>query len=294
MNQLSTQDRGAVIRALCEGNSIRSTCRMTGAAKDTVTRLLVATGRAASDYQDAVLRDLPCKRIQADEVWGFVYAKARNVEHAKKPVEGAGDVWTWTALCQDTKLVPSWLLGKRDAPWAAAFIDDLASRLANRVQLTTDGHRAYLEAVDYSFGENIDYAMLVKLYGQERPGEARYSPAKYTGCKKERIKGNPDMASVSTSHVERQNLTMRMGMRRLTRLTNGFSKKIENMDAALALHFMYRNFAAPHGALKGATPAQAAGVSRYRWTAEDIASLLDDPQYADALKVQMHRKASAS
>lgn len=293
MNRLSTRDRGAVIQALCEGNSIRSTCRMTGTAKDTVTRLLVALGRASADYQDAVLRDLPCKRLQCDEVWGFVYAKARNVERAKKPVPAAGDVWTWTAICQDTKLVPSWLVGKRDASYAAAFIDDLASRLAGRVQLTTDGHQVYLAAVDMSFGETVDYAMLVKLYGQERPGEARYSPAKYTGCKKERIKGDPDMRAVSTSIVERQNLTARMSVRRLTRLTNAFSKKIENMEAAIALHYMHYNFARIHGSL-GTTPAVAAGVSRYRWSADEIAGLLDDPQYADALKVQMHRKTAAS
>ncbi len=292
MNRLSTQDRGAVIQALCEGNSIRSTCRMTGTAKDTVTRLLVATGRAAADYQDAVLRDLPCRTLQADEIWGFVAAKERTVASAKRPMpEGAGDAWTWVALCRDTKLVPSWLVGKRTQSDAAVFMSDLAERMANRVQITTDGFAVYLDAVPWAFKRNVDFAQLVKVYGSaEKEDQRRYSPAVCLGSKRNIITGDPNRREISTSHVERQNLTMRMGMRRLTRLTNAFSKKLANLDAAVALHFMYRNFAAPHGSLRGSTPAQAAGVSRYRWTADDIAGLLDDPQYADALKVQMRPK----
>jgi len=289
MNRLSTRDRGQIVQALCEGSSIRSTCRMTGAAKDTVTRLLVALGHASADYQDAVLRDLPCRTLQADEIWGFVLAKDRTVANAKRPMPvGAGDAWTWVAIDRDSKIVPSWLVGKRTPEDAAVFMTDLASRMAGRVQITTDGLAMYLDAVPWGFGREVDFAQLVKVYGSpSKEEQRRYSPASCLGTKRNVVMGDPDPAQISTSHVERQNLTMRMGMRRFTRLTNAFSKKFTNHEAAVALHFLHYNFARPHGSLRGATPAQAAGVSRYKWSAEEIAGLLDDPQYADALKVQM-------
>ncbi len=286
MNRLSTEDRARIIQALTEGNSLRSTSRLTGTALNTVTRVLVAAGHAAADYQDVVMRDLPCKRLQLDEIWAFVYAKAKNVKHAKSAPPQAGDVWTWTAICQDTKLIPAWWVGARELPDAVAFTDDLAGRLANRVQVTTDGLRAYVTAVPSAFDGQVDYSQLVKVYGPP-PGEQnerRYSPAICLGTKATTISGSPDLASASTSHAERSNLTMRMGMRRFTRLTNAFSKKLANHEASVALHFLHYNFARPHSTLKGATPAQVAGVSRYRWSYEDMAALLNDPQYADVFK----------
>jgi len=226
--------------------------------------------------QDAVLRDLPCKRIQADEIWTFVYSKQRNIPKRLTGASGIGDAWTWTAICQDTKLVPTWLVGLRDKRHAALFIDDLAERIPRRIELVTDGLPAYLEAVDMAFGELVDYAQLVKQYGsdQERGPENRYSPYKVTGVERRRVKGQPDLERITTSNVERANLTMRMSMRRFTRLTNGFSKKFENLEAAVALHFMHYNFARPHGSLGGRTPAMAAGISRYRWSIDEIVELL--------------------
>ncbi len=283
------------MQALVEGNSIRSTCRITGAAKDTVTRLLVALGRASADYQDAVLRDLPCTRVEADELWAFVGAKERNVPLGQRGQRGRGDVWTWVATCRDTKLVPAWLVGKHDEADAHTFMADLASRMAGRIQLTTDGHTLYIDAVGAAFNGQVDYAQLVKTYTAPTvEGQRRYSPARYLSCKRIPITGAPIESAVSTSHVERQNLTVRMSMRRFTRLTNGYSKKLGNLDAAVALHYMHFNFARPHSSLHGQTPAQAAGASKYRWSAEEIAGLLDDPQYADALKVQMRPKKSAA
>lgn len=268
---------------------------MTGAALNTVTRLLVAAGRASADYQDAVLRDLLCKRLQLDEIWAFCYAKARNVKHANKAPPEAGDVWTWTAICRDTKLVPSWLVGSRELDDAMAFAEDLGSRMAGRVQVTTDGLRAYLEAVPFGFKGKVDFSQLVKVYGPPKgeENERRYSPPICLGARATAIHGDPDMASASTSHVERQNLNMRMSIRRFTRLTNAFSKKLANHEASVALHFMHYNFVRVHGSI-GTTPAVAAGVSRYRWTCEDIAALLHDPQYADAFSVQMPVKSAAS
>ncbi len=286
MNRLSTEQRTAVVRCLVEGNSIRATVRLTGAAKNTVTKLLVDLGAACSEYQDRVLRDLPCRRIQADEIWSFCNAKARNVPEAHRGEFGWGDVWTWTAIDADTKLVPSWLVGGRSGADAIALMDDLRGRLANRVQLTTDGHHPYLEAVEGAFGGNIDYAMLVKLYGTDPEADTRYSPAKCLGVKVEEIAGNPDPAHISTSYVERQNLTMRMGMRRFTRLTNAFSRKVENLAAAVSLHFMYYNFARPHKTLANPyprTPAMAAGVADHVWKIEQIVDLLDAPKRAAAL-----------
>lgn len=278
MNTLSLEEKSQIIRALVEGNSIRATCRMTGAAKGTVTRLLAAVGKACAKYQDKVFRNLPCKHIQCDEIWSFCYAKDKNVPEEHKGQFGYGDVWTWTAIDADTKLVPSWLVGLRDTPHAHKFMQDLKKRLANRVQLTTDGHKAYLWAVEDVFGSEVDYAILVKLYGQEVASEKRYSPAECIATDTQVMQGNPDKSKISTSYVERQNLTMRMNMRRFTRLTNAFSKKIENLECAVALHFMYYNFCRAHKTLNpkralGKTPAMAAGVTDRIWKIEDIVRL---------------------
>lgn len=288
MNRLSTSQRAAVVRCLVEGNSIRSTVRITGVAKNTITKLLIDLGEACSKHQDATLRNLPCKRLQLDEIWTFCHAKSKNLSPEKEGVFGFGDVWTWTAIDAETKLVPSFLVGPHDGPAACRFVDDLAGRLAaGRVQVTTDGLKAYLQAVDDAFGSEVDYAMLIKLFGEGSNGdgasgpERRYSPGTVTGTRKDVIQGAPDLDHVSTSYVERQNLTMRMSMRRFTRLTNAFSKKVENLAAAVALHFMYYNFARPHQTLTKAaggyptSPAMAAGVTDRVWTVEDIAGLLD-------------------
>ncbi len=274
MNRLSTEQRTHIIAALVEDNSIRATCRMTGAAKNTVVKLLVDLGAVCSAYQDTAMRNLSCTRLQCDEVWSFCYAKEKNVPDEHQGEFGYGDVWTWTAIDAATKLVPTWHVGKRDTTAAVAFIDDLAGRLANRVQLTTDGHKPYLEAVEGAFGSEIDYAVLIKIYGPDPTAEKRYSPSVCTGADKIVVQGNPDPVHISTSYVERQNLTMRMSMRRFTRLTNGFSKKVENLAAAVSLHFMYYNFARVHKTL-GTTPAVAAGVADHVWSIREIAELLD-------------------
>jgi IS1 family transposase len=272
MNKLTIQQRTQILHLLCEGNSIRAVTRLTGASKNTVTKLLVDAGKACADYQDKALRNLTCKKLQVDEIWSFVYSKAKNVPEGK---EGqAGDVWTWTAIDADTKLIASWFVGGRDAQSAGMFMDDLASRLANRVQLTSDGHHSYLQAVENAFGAGIDYAMLVKAYGEVVEGQKRYSPADCVGIKKTKIIGNPDTCCVSTSFVERQNLTMRMNMRRFTRLTNAFSKKVENHCHAIALHFMYYNFVRIHQSLR-VSPAMAAGVANRLWEVQDIVKVLE-------------------
>lgn len=278
MNKLSTEKRSEIVRALVEGCSIRSIVRMTGASKNTITKLLVEIGKACSEYQDKALRSLPCKRLQLDEIWSFVYAKAKNVPAERKGEFGVGDVWTWTAIDADSKLVPSWFVGTRDGESATAFVNDLASRLADRVQITTDGHRAYLEAVEEAFGMNVDYAMLVKLYGSDGQNETRYSPATCIGCRSEAITGSPDPKHVSTSYAERANLTMRMSMRRFTRLTNGFSKKLENHVAALSLYFMFYNFGRIHQTLR-CTPAMKAGVTDHVWDIDEIVALLPELKY---------------
>lgn len=281
MNRLSLQRQGQVVKALCEGNSIRSTSRMTGTAINTVIKLLQDLGSACLDYQDSTMRNLPCKRIQCDEIWSFVYSKAKNVPDQYSGGFGYGNVWTWTALDADTKLIPCWRVGRRDGREAYYFMKDLASRLTNRVQLTTDGHKPYLEAVEGAFGSKIDYAMLIKLYGPtgpEREARRRYSPAECVGTDLRVVQGNPDKAHISTSYAERQNLTMRMSMRRFTRLTNAFSKKLENHMHAIALYFMHYNFVRPHKSLANPylrTPAMAAGVSDHIWTTEELLSLLD-------------------
>lgn len=277
MNKLSLERKAQVIKVLCEGNSIRSTARITGTAINTVVKLLREVGAACLEYQDKVMRDLPCKHIQCDEIWSFVYSKAKNVPEEHNGKFGYGDVWTWTAIDADTKLVPCWLVGLRDASYAYEFMSDLKSRLANRVQITTDGHKVYLWAIEDAFGADVDYAMLVKLYGQELESETKYSPAKCIAAEPHVIQGNPDPTKISTSFAERQNLTMRMSMRRFTRLTNGFSKKIENHVYALALYFMHYNFARPHKTLAypyPRTPAIAAGITDHIWTVEEIVQLI--------------------
>jgi IS1 family transposase len=252
---------------------------MTGAAKGTVLRLLQDVGKACIQYQDEHMRNLTCKKIQIDEIWCFIYSKDKNVPKEHKGEFGYGDVWTFIAIDADTKLIPSWLIGMRDAEFAYEFANDLKGRLANRVQLTTDGHKMYAEAVDQAFGSEIDYAIIVKLYGQEVEDDKRYSPAKCVSAEKHIVRGNPDASQVSTSYVERQNLTMRMTMRRFTRLTNAFSKKLEYLEYDVALHFMYYNFARPHKTLSNpyqTTPAMAAGISDHIWTIEEIVKLEND------------------
>jgi len=272
MNQLSKEKRVAVISALVEGNSIRATCRITGAAKGTVLRLLAEVGKACAEYQWKVLRNLTCRRIQCDEIWSFCYAKEKNVPVEKKGLFGFGDVYTWTAICAESKLILSWFVGRRDAISAHCFIKDVSTRLKNRVQLTTDGHKVYLEAAESAFGADVDYAMLVKIYGGADPeGAIRYSPAPYVGEIKTGIIGNPDPKHVSTSYVERQNLTMRI-MRRFTRLTNGFSKKVENLEYAVALHFMYYNFCRINQTHR-VTPAMEAGITDHVWDIGDVLNL---------------------
>ena len=284
MNRLTTEKRAQILRCLVEGNSIRGTVRMTGAAKNTITKLLVDIGQACAEYQDGALRDLPCETVQCDEIWAFCYSKQKNVPTEHAGSFGYGDVWTWTAIDADSKLVPSWLVGERTADDALVFMRDLQKRLANPVQLTTDGHGSYLKAVQTAFHEQwIDYGQLVKIYGSENSTapEKRYSPAECTGSRKEPLIGHPDPSKISTSYVERQNLTMRMGMRRFTRLTNAFSKKVENLAHAVSLHYMHYNFARPHKSLANPyprTPAMAAGVADHVWTMEEIAGLLDQPK----------------
>ncbi len=278
MNRLNASRRAQVVAALVEGNSIRATCRMVDVDKGTVLKLLVDLGTVCAEYQDQAIRGLTCKRIQCDEIWSFCYAKEKNVPADKKGTFGFGDVWTWMALCADCKLVPSWLVAKRDAGSAFHFINDLAGRLAHRVQLTTDGFRVYLEAVEGAFGSEIDYAMLVKMYGADPAADqTRYSPAKCIGAVQQRITGNPDPAHVSTSYVERANLTMRMSMRRFTRLTNAFSKKVGNQAAAVNLYAMHYNFGRIHQTLR-VTPAMEAGISDHVWSIDDIVALLDRPR----------------
>ena len=274
MNRLGSETRAQVIRCLVDGNSIRATVRITGVAKNTVTKLLVQAGAICSEYQDRELRDLSCRRIQCDEIWSFVGAKDKNVPEEKKGQFGIGSVWTWTAIDADTKLVPCWIVGPRDGGAATEFIQDLAGRLRHRVQLTTDGHKPYLDAVEDSFGSEIDHAMLIKMYGADGTEEKRYSPAQCIGTRTVAIMGDPDPRHISTSYIERANLTMRMSMRRFTRLTNGFSKKIENHMAALAVYFMYYNFVRIHQTLR-VTPAMAAGVTSKLWSVYDIVNLIE-------------------
>lgn len=284
MNRLSNTERAQIIRLLVEGNSIRSASRITGFAQNTIMKLLRDLGTACAEYQDRTLRNLPTVSVECDEVWSFCHAKERNVPDEKKGQFGYGDVWTWTAIDQDSRLLISWLVGTREVDDALAFALDLRSRLANRVQITTDGHLGYLSAIERAFGSDVDYAMLIKQYGKDTAeskevSQARkYSPNTVTSQEIRVVTGNPDPDRISTSYVERQNLNIRMGMRRFTRLTNAFSKKIENHTAAVTLQFMFHNFARPHRSLANPyarTPAMAAGVADHIWTCEEIAALLD-------------------
>ena len=274
MNKLPIEKRTQIINLLVEGNSLRSTSRISGCSINTVTKLLVDVGRACQKFHDDTVINVPSKKIQCDEIWSFVYAKQKNVP---EEMEGqAGDIWTWTAIDADSKLIVSWFVGNRDAESANVFMHDVADRLSNRVQLTTDGLKAYIEAVDSAFGAGIDFAQLVKIYGGSEGSatEKKYSPAECIGSKKVTIAGNPDKKDISTSHVERQNLTMRMHMRRFTRLTNGFSKKIENHCYAIALHFVYYNFAKVHKTLR-VTPAMESGLAKRPMEIEEIVKLAD-------------------
>ena len=274
MNRLDTARRTQVVKCLVEGMSIRSTVRMTGVAKNTVQKLLLELGAACTRYQDETMRNLKCERLQCDEIWSFVYAKEKNVTADIAERQVAGSVWTWTAIDADSKLIPCWLIGKRDAGCATEFMQDLAGRLSNRVQLTTDGLKVYMNAVIDAFAGDIDYAILHKVYGADRPDSARYSPAVCIGCERAPMIGNPDEKHVSTSYVERANLSMRMSMRRFTRLTNAFSKKIENHAAAIGLYFMWYNFGRIHQTLK-MTRAMKAGIAVKPWTVEEIIGLLE-------------------
>lgn len=275
MNKLDAKRRAQIVAALVEGASINSVCRMTGVSNNTVLKLLADLGKACAAYQDRTLRNLPCKRVQADEIWSFCYAKEKNLPDEMKGKFGFGDVWTWTAIDADSKLIISWLVGGRSVSYASKFMADVASRLTNRVQLTTDGHKAYLRAVEKAFGAEIDYAMLEKLYSASpSEGATRYSPANCCGTKTYQIQGNPDGEHISTSFAERQNLTMRMSMRRFTRLTNAFSKKVENHQHAVAMYMMFYNFCRIHKTLR-ITPAMSAGVSDHVWSLEEMVGLLN-------------------
>jgi IS1 family transposase len=273
MKQLSTAERARIVSALVEGNSIRAISRMTGFSRNTIDKLLTDLGRNASIFQDRAFRNLTCKRVQCDEIWSFVGAKEKNTTEETRAA-GWGDVWTWVAMDADTKLVPCWYVGTRDAGAAYHFIHDLADRLSHRVQLTTDGHKPYLAAVADAFGTDVDYAQLIKIYGEGPKTEARYSPAQCMGTRKAKVIGTPSADHVSTSFIERQNLTMRMSMRRFTRLTNGFSKKVENHEHAIAIHYMFYNFGRIHASLR-VTPAMEAGVSDHVWSIEEICRMAD-------------------
>jgi IS1 family transposase len=284
MNKLPPEKRAQILGMMVEGVSLRSITRLTGAGKNTLARLLVTAGRACAEYQDKTLHSLKCKRVQVDEIWSFVYAKQKNVPEAKRDIPGYGDIWTWTALDADSKLVLSWLVGDRDGETAKIFVSDIAGRLANKVQLTSDGYSSYLKAVEGAFGADVDFAQLVKVYspGSDAPG--RYSPPACIGAKREPITGNPDPKHISTSFVERQNLTMRMSIRRFTRLTNAFSKKIDNHVHALAIYFMHYNFVRQHQTTR-ASPAMAAGVTDKLWELSDVVKMIEDWETSHMKKV---------
>jgi IS1 family transposase len=276
MNKLPLATRTQIIAMLCEGSSMRSISRVADVSINTVSKLLVDAGKACAAFHDEKVRGVKARRVPVDEIWSFTAAKQKNVPGMKNPVAGAGDTWTWTALDADSKLIVTWLVGGRDSDYAIAFMDDLRDRLANRVQLTSDGHRAYLEAVEGAFGGDVDYAMLVKLYGAvSESAKGRYSPAECIGARKMPIEGSPDPNHVSTSYAERQNLTMRMQMRRFTRLTNAFSKKFENHMHMVALYTVWYNYVKQHKTLKGISPAMAAGISDTLWSVTDLAERVD-------------------
>jgi IS1 family transposase len=274
MNKLATSDRVAILRGLTEGCSLRSISRMVGVSINTVTKLLVDAGRACARFQHDKLRNLSCKRLQLDEIWSFVYAKDKNIPVGMADQSGIGSAWTWVAICDETRLVPSWLVGLRDGEHACAFVNDLAERLTNRVQITSDGLKVYVDAIREGFNGEVDYAVLHKIYGATPAAEARYSPAECCGTEKHSKIGDPDLDHASTSYVERQNLTMRMRMRRMTRLTNGFSKKLENLEHAVALHYFVYNFITRHKTLR-MPPALKAKVTDHMWTFEELVDLID-------------------
>ncbi len=275
MNKLLLKTRSLILKMLCEGQSMRATARLADVSFNTVAKLLTDAGKVCADLHDEMVQGVTASRIQCDEIWSFTYAKQKNVKTAKAAPSEAGDTWTWAALDSDSKLIVSWLIGGRDSEYAIEFMDDLRSRLANRVQLTTDGHKAYLEAVKGAFGGDVDYVQLIKLYGEAPEAQKRYSPASCVGTRKRRIEGNPDRAAVSTSHVERQNLTMRMHMRRFTRLTNAFSKKFENHMHMVALYTVWYNFIRIHKTLR-VTPAMEAGLSDTVWDMDDLVRIMDE------------------
>jgi IS1 family transposase len=275
MNKLPTEKRAQALQMMAEGISLRAMTRLTGISRTTLIKLLEDAGQAFSEYMDKALVNLPCKRLQVDEAWAFSYCKQKTVATAKAAPAGAGDIWTWVALDADTKLVASFYVGNRDGEAALDFMTDLAPRLANRVQLTSDGHKAYLNAVEEAFGNDVDYAQLVKIYGQAPEGQRRYSPPECIGSQKHEVNGKPDRKHVSTSFVERQNLNIRMGNRRMTRLTNAFSKKAENHAHMMAIYFMHYNFVRIHQTLK-ITPAMAAGVTPKLWEMSDLVTVLEE------------------
>jgi IS1 family transposase len=285
MNLLSTAERAQVVRALVEGNSIRSTCRITGRSKGAVLKLLAELGEACAEYHDKHVRNVRTRRLQCDEIWSFVGAKKKNTTLEKK-AQGWGDVWTWTAIAAESKLCVSYFMGERDAVSGHAFIQDCADRIKGRVQITTDGLKVYLDAIEDAFGADIDYAQLQKIYGSPSVEDQRkYSPAKCIGCDVKVASGNPDPKHISTSYVERQNLSMRMGMRRFTRLTNGFSKKIDNHGHAIALYFLYYNFGRVHQTLR-VTPAMEAGLSDHVWSIEEICDLIQPKKAVSSIRKQ--------
>ena len=277
MNQLSHEKRVQIIHLLVEGNSMRATARLANVAFNSVMKLFIATAKVCLDYQDKAFRNLSCKKLQLDEIWSFVYAKEKNVPANK--LGKAGDIWTWVAIDSDTKLVPSWRIGSRNSETACAFVADLASRLVSRVQITSDGHKPYVEAVEKAFGDDVDFAQLIKIYGGTVEGQKRYSPAECIGTKKNSIVGNPDLDCASTSYIERQNLTLRMSDRRFTRLTNAFSKKVKNHAYSVALHYMHYNFVRIHKTLN-ITPAMAAEVTDKLWSISDIINLVEEAENA--------------
>ena len=293
MNRLDTARRTQVLTLLLEGMSLRATARASDISYNTVCKLFVDAGTVAAVYQDEVLRDLPCKRLQLDEIWSFVYAKQKNVKGSKAAPADAGDAWTWVAIDADTKLVPSWRVGDRGLETAKEFVADLASRLRNRVQITSDGHRAYLDAIEDAFGGDVDFAQLIKIYGPELSAPGRYSPPACLGARKHRVQGEPDVRHVSTSYVERQNLTMRMSIRRFTRLTNAFSKKLDNHAHSVALHYLHYNFCRIHKSLK-VTPAMAAGVTDKVWDVRDIVTLVENLEAPAAKRGPYKKKELAA
>jgi IS1 family transposase len=295
MNKLSTKARAQILEMMVEGVSIRAISRLTGASKNTVVKLLEDAGAVCANYHYNTVQNVPCKRIQCDEIWAFVYAKAKNAPRSMRVHGQAGDVWTWTAIDADTKLIVSWLVGNRDTSAATQFMMDVSRRVANRVQLTTDGHKAYLNAAESAFHENVDYAMLQKLYGNAggKGPERRYSSGECCGTIKGTVCGEPDAKHISTSYVERQNLTMRMSMRRFTRLTNGFSKKVDNHVHALAIYFMHYNFIRVHSSIR-VTPAMEAGIAKSPMSFEDVIAMVDAANPLPAKRGPYTKKSSAS